>query len=214
MRLQVNEIFFSIQGESTHAGRPCVFVRLTGCNLRCVYCDTAYAYDGGHRLSIDGICKRISAYGFPLVEVTGGEPLHQAGTPELIDCLLDRGYEVLVETNGSKDISALPRACTRIVDIKCPGSGQSHRTDFANMDRLAPWDQIKFVISDRDDYDYARVVMDRFCLAPPQHTLLFAPVAGVLDPARLADWIIGDRLNVRMQLQLHKIIWPDINRGV
>lgn len=214
MALKVNEIFFSIQGESTFAGRPCVFVRLTGCNLRCAYCDTAYAYDEGRMLSIDAVCEQVCKYDFPLVEITGGEPLHQAETPELAAQLIERGCEVLVETNGSLDISPLPSDCTRVVDIKCPASGQSHRTDFGNLDRLTPKDQIKFVISERADYEYAKTVMDRFGLANAPSPLLFSPVATMLSPARLAEWIIADCLDVRLQIQLHKIIWPGVDRGV
>lgn len=214
MTLNVNEIFFSIQGESTYAGRPCVFVRLTGCNLRCGYCDTQYAYDEGDRMSIDAIIEAVSAYGFPLVEITGGEPLLQPETPELIDRLLADGFEVLMETNGSFDIGRVNAACVRIIDIKCPASGESHTTDLTNLDRLGSRDEIKFVLSGRNDYAYARDLIREHETALAGHPVLMSTVAGVLSPAQLAQWILEDRLDVRLQLQLHKFIWPETMRGV
>jgi len=214
MTLNVNEIFFSIQGESTYAGRPCVFVRLTGCNLRCGYCDTRYAYDEGERLSIDAIIEAVSAHGVPLVEITGGEPLLQPETPELIDRLLADGFEVLMETNGSFDIGRVNAACVKIVDIKCPASGESHTTDLTNLDRLGSRDEIKFVLSGRNDYEYARDLIREHETALAGHPVLMSTVAGVLSPAQLAQWILEDRLDVRLQLQLHKFIWPETMRGV
>lgn len=212
--LKVNEIFFSIQGESTFAGRPCVFVRLTGCNLRCNYCDTRYAWDEGSEWPIEEIVRRVSDYRFPLVEITGGEPLLQSGTPLLVDRLLSSGFELLMETNGSIDIGKINPACIKIVDVKCPGSGQSETTDMTNLDRLGPRDQVKFVISDRTDYDYARDVTSRIRAQHPVNPVLFSACYGNLEPALLAAWILNDRLDVRLQLQVHKYIWPESLRGV
>lgn len=215
MALQVSEIFFSIQGESSHAGRPCTFVRLTGCNLRCSYCDTAYAYDGGSPLEIPAIEQRIGAYGGGLVEITGGEPLLQAETPELIRRLLDRRYTVLLETNGSLDIGQVDPRCVRIVDMKCPSSGESGKNRLENLALLTPNDEVKFVIGDREDFAYATSVISshltgRKDLKPP----LISPVSGRIDPQILARWILEDRLDVRLQIQMHKVIWGADKRGV
>jgi 7-carboxy-7-deazaguanine synthase len=215
LSLVVNEIFYSLQGESSHAGRPCVLVRLTGCNLRCTYCDTRYAYEEGNAMTVEEIIDRVSAYPCRLVEVTGGEPLLQKETPALIKVLLDRGFEVLLETNGSRDISAVDPRCVRIVDIKCPSSGEADKNDFENFTHLTPQDEIKFVIADREDYNYATRVLAEYkktCVAcrPP----LFSPVFGQMDPAVLAQWITDDGLSVRLQLQLHKVIWDPERRGV
>jgi len=211
----VNEIFHSLQGESSHAGRPCVFVRLTGCNLRCTYCDTRYAYDEGKEMDIGEIVDRLSAYSCRLVEVTGGEPLIQEGTPALVRALLERNYEVLLETNGSRNIDAVDPRCARIVDVKCPSSGEEGKNDFENLTRLTSRDEVKFVIQDRLDYDYAVEVLSRHEKArsgcrPP----LFSPVFGRMEPAVLAQWILSDGLPVRMQLQLHKVVWGPDRRGV
>lgn len=214
MTLHVNEIFFSIQGESTYAGRPCVFVRLTGCNLRCGYCDTRYAYEEGDRLSIEAVVEAVSAYGCPLVEITGGEPLLQPETPDLVDRLLSDGFEVLMETNGSRDIGAVNQNCVKVIDIKCPSSGEDRTTDLGNLDRLGGRDEIKFVLSDRGDYEYARDLIGRYEKKMAGHPVLLSTVAGVLAPAQLARWILDDRLNVRLQLQMHKYIWPESMRGV
>ena len=214
MALTVNEFFFSIQGESLAAGRPCVFVRLTGCNLRCTYCDTRYADEAGVRRTIEDIISRVEAYRFPLVEITGGEPLLQEETPLLAQRLLERGMEVMLETNGTLPIDRVPDACARIVDIKCPGSGHSQDFDPLNIDRLGPRDQLKFVISDRRDYEFALEMTDQLRNRAIFSPILLSPVSGMLDPRLLAKWILADRRDVRLQLQLHKILWPLVKRGV
>ena len=214
MTLRVNEIFCSIQGESLFAGLPCVFVRLSGCNLRCTYCDTRYAYNEGVDMEFSDIINRIDAYGINLVEITGGEPLIQKETPDIITILLDNGYEVMLETNGSLDIGSVDNRCIKIVDIKCPGSGESDRNDFANLHKLTPHDQVKFVIGSREDYAYATELEKQIPCEFSRRNILFSPVFGVLDPAELAGWIVKDRLTVRLHLQLHKIIWPTAERGV
>lgn len=206
MTLKVNEIFYSIQGESLYAGLACAFVRLTGCNLRCAWCDTRYARDEGTDMPLAGIIDKVGACGCPLVEITGGEPLLQAQTPALVEELIGRGYQVLLETNGTRDIGGLPAACVRIVDIKCPGSGESgrHRPDI--LEQLTARDQVKFVISDKTDYDFARN-FSRNVSAIPACNILFSPVRGLLPASTLAEWILRDRLGVRLQLQLHQVIW-------
>jgi 7-carboxy-7-deazaguanine synthase len=212
--LIVNEIFHSIQGESLHAGRPCVFVRLTGCNLRCPYCDTTYAFEEGRSMEMEAVLARVRRFDCRLVEVTGGEPLLQEEASDLITRLLDEGYEVLLETNGSLSIDRVDPRCVRIVDVKCPGSGASNRMDWDNLNHLNASDQLKFVITDRRDYEYARSVIHR---RPPQLAwdhLLFSPVRGALAPRELARWILEDGLAARLHLQLHAIIWPDLTRGV
>jgi len=214
MTLLVNEIFYSIQGESTYSGRPCIFVRLTGCNLRCSYCDTRYAYEQGVNMEITEIINRIAAHRCRLVEITGGEPLLQSQTPILIYRLLENGYEVMLETNGSLDISRVDGRCIKIVDIKCPTSGESDKNDLGNLRRLGSKDQVKFVIGDRSDYKYAKVTMDSISPDFPEEQILFSPVSGGTTPSQLAEWILEDSLNVRLHLQLHKIIWPDKERGV
>ena len=215
MALRVNEIFYSIQGESSYAGRPCVFVRLTGCNLRCSYCDTQYAYDEGEELEVDEIALRVASHQCALVEVTGGEPLIQKDTPVLIRRLLEEGFEVLLETNGSQDMSEVDERCVKIVDIKCPSSGEADKNGLENLSRLTDKDEIKYVIGSREDYEYARKILDVMGLNPfrmnPVH---FSPVFGQMDPRILAEWILEDRINVRLHLQLHKIIWDPEQRGV
>lgn len=213
MTLQVNEIFHSIQGESLYSGRPCVFIRLTGCNLRCTYCDTAYAYNEGTSLNIDEILESVKKFGCPLVEVTGGEPLLQPETPDLIDRLISAGHEVMLETNGSFDLSPVNSGCIKIVDVKCPSSGMSEQNRFENFSFLTDRDQVKFVIGDSSDYDYAKKMLN---ILPPHfqhHHVLFSPVSSVLSPDILGEWILRDRLSVRLHLQLHKFIWPDVERG-
>ncbi len=211
--LRVTEIFHSIQGESTHAGRPCAFVRLTGCNLRCVWCDTAYAFHGGAPLSIEEILDSIRKFGCRLVEVTGGEPLAQAEAIPLLTRLVEEGYEVLLETGGSLPIEEVPAGVKRIVDVKCPGSGESGRNRWENLDRLRPGDELKFVIAGREDYEWARArVMERGLAE--RAPVLFSAVHGRLDPGVLARWILEDRLPVRVQVQMHKILWPGVERGV
>jgi 7-carboxy-7-deazaguanine synthase len=214
MTLLVNEIFYSIQGESIHSGRPCIFVRLTGCNLRCSYCDTQYAYEQGVNMEITEIMSRIAAYQCRLVEITGGEPLLQSQTPILIHRLLENGYEVMLETNGSLDISSVDGRCIKILDIKCPTSGESDKNDLENLKRLGSKDQIKFVIGNRSDYEYAKEIMDSISPDFPEEQILFSPVSEKIPPTRLAKWILEDSLNVRLHLQLHKIIWPGKKRGV
>lgn len=210
--LKVNEIFYSIQGESTHAGRPCLFIRLTGCNLRCRYCDTRYAYHSGRSYKIEAILDRFRNARCNLVEITGGEPLLQEETPELCRRLSEQGFEVLVETNGTRNIDCLADGIKRIVDIKCPGSGESEKTDTNNFQRFRAGDEIKFVLTDQTDYQWAKSVMDQYGI-PDTVPVLFSPAFQTLDARTLADWILHDRLNVRLQLQLHKIIWPDAERG-
>ena len=208
MSLKVSELFFSIQGESLDAGLACAFVRLAGCNLCCTYCDTAYARQGGTPMEIPEILDRVSRFNRSLVEITGGEPLLQKETPLLIQHLLSAGYRVLVETNGTQDIGLVDNACVRIVDVKCPSSGESPGNDFSNLDRLNAHDQVKFVLSDRNDYLFAKETAGRITGVAPDH-LLFSPVHGVLAPARLAQWILEDGLPVRLHLQLHKILWGE-----
>ncbi len=213
--LRVNEIFYSIQGESSYAGRPCVFVRLTGCNLRCAYCDTPYAYDEGQYLNIDEIIEQVASYRCRLVEITGGEPLLQKETPHLIQRLLDKNFELLLETNGSLDISRTDGRCVKIVDIKCPSSGEEKKNDLENLKRLSAKDEIKFVIGNRKDYLYAKKIMSRAKrdnpgMKPP----LFSPIYGGIDPQTLAEWILADHLEVRINMQLHKIIWGADAKGV
>jgi len=214
MSLLVNEIFYSIQGESIHNGRPCVFVRLTGCNLRCSYCDTGYAYDNGSEMEIAAILNRVATYNCPLIEITGGEPLIQKETPDLIYCLLEKGYEVLLETNGSFDISIIDNRCIKIVDIKCPTSGESDKNDLNNLKKLDPKDQVKFVIGSRGDYDFAGKIIKLISSEFPANHILFSPVSAKMKYAKLAKWILEDNLKVRLHLQLHKIIWPETQKGV
>lgn len=211
--MRVSEIFHSIQGESTHSGRPCVFVRLTACDLRCRWCDTEYAFTGGEDLAIEAIVERVAAYGCGLVELTGGEPLLQKETPALCRGLLDRGLEVLVETGGHRDVSALPEGVKVILDLKCPGSGEAAANDWRNLDRLRPGAELKFVIADRADYDWARDTVRSRRLAA-RFPVLFSPVFGELPYETLAAWILEDRLDVRFQVQLHKHIWDPSRRGV
>jgi 7-carboxy-7-deazaguanine synthase len=215
MALRVNEVFFSIQGESSFAGRPCVFVRLAGCNLRCRYCDTRYAYDEGECFDAVTIRQKVASYGCRLVEITGGEPLLQEETPSLIKQFLDDGFQVLLETNGSLDISVVDRRCVRIVDVKCPSSGMENRNRLANLSLLTPSDEVKFVIGDRTDFDYARgILADHLSLRKEDQPPLFSTVYGSLELKTLARWILEERLNVRLQLQLHKVIWGAEARGL
>lgn len=211
--LSINEIFVSIQGESTWAGLPCVFLRTTGCPLRCRWCDTEYAFYEGERRALAELVDEACRHDVELVEITGGEPLAQPGVPALAEALLQRGRTVLVETSGALDISVLPAGVHRIVDLKCPGSGECDRNDLDNIDRLRAGDEIKFVIADRLDYEWAARLVREHRLAE-RVPVLFSPVWGELEPPRLADWLLADSLPVRLQLQLHKLLWPDVERGV
>lgn len=206
--LRVTEIFLSIQGESTQAGRPCVFVRLTGCDLRCVWCDTEYAFEGGTPMSIDEVVDRVASYGCALVEVTGGEPLLQRDCVPLMRRLLGRGHEVMVETGGHRSVEEVPTEVRRILDVKCPGSGESGRNHLQNLDLLTPRDEVKFVLADRTDYEWARAFVRERTLHD-RCPVLFSPVWQRLDPKELAAWILEDRLPVRLQLQIHKLIWGE-----
>lgn len=210
--LRVSEIFFSIQGESSFAGFPCVFIRLAGCNLECAYCDTRYSREGGTSMSIPAALESIESYGCGLVEITGGEPLLQAETPELAEALLRSGHTVLVETNGSIDISGLPEGAIRIMDIKCPGSGMSRNNLWDNIAYLGDKDEVKFVVSDESDYRWMTEVI-RARLSCSKASIAATPAHGRMNPALLAEWMLRDRLAVRLQLQVHKILWPLEERG-
>ena len=212
--LTINEIFYSIQGESTHAGKPCVFVRLTGCDLRCTWCDTVYAFHEGRKMSVEGVFEEVARYDSPLVELTGGEPLLQPDVYPLMERLLDSGRTVLLETGGQVDVSRVPDAVVKVMDVKCPGSGESGKNEWSNIDRLSSRDEVKFVIKDRTDYEYARDVMTRHALDRRCGAVLFSPVHGVMHPKDLSEWILEDRLPVRLQLQVHKHIWGPEVRGV
>jgi 7-carboxy-7-deazaguanine synthase len=212
--LTVNEIFHSIQGESTYAGRPCVFVRLTACDLRCSWCDTAYAFHEGSKMTLEDVLSRVRDYGCDLVEITGGEPLLQKEVYPLMQRLLDEGRGVMVETGGHLPVDAVPEGVVRVIDVKCPGSGESDRVHWANLERLRPTDEVKFVLRDRVDYEFAREVVAKYALAANAAAVLFSPVHGVLNARELAEWILADRLPVRLQLQAHKFIWDPQTRGV
>jgi 7-carboxy-7-deazaguanine synthase len=212
--LTVNEIFHSIQGESSHAGRPCVFVRLTACDLRCVWCDSPYAFHEGTKRSIDDVVAEVRAFGCPLVEVTGGEPLLQKDVHPLMAALHEAGLQVLIETGGHRSIADLPAYVTAIMDVKCPGSGEAAKHDAGNFARLRAHDEVKFVVRDRTDYEYARDVLAREALVGRVAAIHVSPVHGVLDPRTLAEWVLADRLPARVQLQVHKYIWGADVRGV
>jgi 7-carboxy-7-deazaguanine synthase len=211
--LDVCEIFKSIQGESTYAGEVCSFVRLSGCNLECTWCDTTYAREKGTLRSVEEICTEVDGHGGFLVEVTGGEPLIQAETPALCERLLEMGHTVLVETNGSLDIAVLPRGAVRIMDVKCPSSGVSDKFRFSNIDAIRPIDECKFVLSNRDDYVWARAFSLDNGLAD-RCEVIFSPNLKSLPPRELAGWIIDDKLGVRLGLQIHKFIWGENERSV
>jgi 7-carboxy-7-deazaguanine synthase len=211
--MRVTEVFHSIQGESSYAGQPCVFVRLTGCPLRCTWCDTDYAFYGGHDCSIDDVLAKVRTYGCRLVEVTGGEPLAQPESLPLITRLCDAGYTVLLETSGAVDITPVDPRTHIILDVKCPGSGMTDRMHWPNLSRLTAKDEAKFVLADRADYDWARGILAQHDVVG-RCSVLFSPVFGALDVRHLAEWILADRLPVRFQLQMHKYIWAPDMRGV
>ena len=207
--MKVCEIFTSLQGESSYAGLPCTFIRVSGCNLRCVYCDTQYSYEEGSEMSIDEIRGRVRSAGVRLVEITGGEPLLQKDTPLLVRGLLDEGRTVLIETNGSVSIEDIDRRAVVILDVKTPGSGMGGKTDLANFDLIKPTDEIKFVICGREDYEWAKEILSRYGLTEKAR-ILFSAAIGMLAPSDLARWIIDDRLDVRLNVQIHKFIFgPD-----
>jgi|SRR4051812_26860721 len=212
--LTINEIFHSIQGESTHAGRPCVFVRLTACDLRCSWCDTPYAFTEGRKMSVDDVIERVRSYDCDVVEITGGEPLLQKEVYQLMERLLDDGGTVMVETGGHLSAEQVPAGVVRVMDVKCPASGEAAKMHWPNLERLRSSDEIKFVIQDRADYDYAREIVQKYELLQRCGAVLFSPVHGLLDPKLLAQWILADRLPVRLQLQAHKYIWDPQTRGV
>jgi 7-carboxy-7-deazaguanine synthase len=212
--LTINEIFHSIQGESTHAGRPCVFVRLTACDLRCSWCDTPYAFYEGRKMSVEDVVGRVRDYGCDLVEITGGEPLLQQEVFPLMERLMAEGRTVMLETGGHVSVDRVPEAVIRIIDVKCPGSGEAAKNHWPNLDRLRSTDEVKFVIKDRADYEYARDVVATHRLAGRCAAILFSPVHGVQDAKELAEWVLADRLPVRVQLQTHKYIWDAHTRGV
>ncbi len=212
--MTINEIFYSVQGESSYAGQPCVFVRLTACDLRCSWCDTPYAFHEGTKRSLEDVLAEVDGFGCDLVEVTGGEPLLQEEVYPLMDALVSKGNRVLLETGGHRSIERVPAGVVAIMDVKCPGSGETHRMDWANLDRLRPHDEVKFVIKDREDYDFAREVLARHGLATRVKAIHFSPVHGVMDLRQLSEWVLADRLPVRVQVQLHKLIWDPATRGV
>lgn len=206
--LRITEIFYSLQGESNTVGLPTVFIRLTGCPLRCVYCDTAYAFSGGKKIAIDAIVEQAEQYGTRYITVTGGEPLAQPGCLELMTKLLDKGYSVSLETSGALDVSEVDPRVVKVMDLKTPGSGELSKNRYKNIDYLTLKDQVKFVIGDEQDYDWSKTVLTEYDL-PNRCEILFSPVMGRQNPTELAEKILKDRLPVRFQLQLHKILWDD-----
>ena len=213
MALKINEIYYSVQGESTHTGRPCIFIRLTYCNLRCSYCDTEYAFYEGKDMEIAQIISEIQQWGCNLVEVTGGEPLFQEECIDLLHELINSNYEVMLETGGSLSISDVPKKVIKIVDFKCPSSKMEKKNLWSIVDDLQGHDEVKFVIGNREDFDWAKdkiteYSIDKIC------TLLFSPTFGVIDPQLIVEWILADNLPVRMQMQMHKMIWSPEEKGV
>jgi 7-carboxy-7-deazaguanine synthase len=212
--LTINEIYHSIQGESTWAGRPCVFVRLTFCDLRCNYCDTEYAFYEGKKQTLKEIVDLVATFNCPLVEITGGEPLLQKNVLLLMPILADAGYTILLETSGAHDISKVDPRVHRIMDLKTPGSGEVEKNLWSNIDHLRSCDEVKFVIGSREDYEWSCDKVRRFDLPKRCHTVLFSPIFGRIDPRKIVEWILADRLDVRFQLQMHKFIWTPTQRGV
>ena len=211
--LEVTEIYKSIQGESSHTGLPCVFVRLTGCNLRCVWCDTAHAFHGGRKMSVQDVVGKVQSFGIGLVEVTGGEPLQQKEVFTLMDALLEENFRVMLETSGSLSVADVPSPVIKIIDLKCPGSGEVDKNHWGNLNHLSPVDEIKFVIADRADYEWSRSVLKKHELHKKSH-VLFSPVSDKLNLKDLTEWILEDNLPVRLQIQLHKQIWSKETTGV
>jgi 7-carboxy-7-deazaguanine synthase len=212
--LTINEIFYSIQGEATRAGEPCVFVRLTACDLRCSWCDTTYAFYEGRKQVLDDVVAEVEQHQCRLVEITGGEPLLQEDVYPLMERLLERGHTVMLETGGHRPLTRVPAAVIKIVDVKCPGSGEVEKNHWDNLAMLGSHDEVKFVIKDRADYEFARDVMARYRLVPQVAAVLLSPVHGVLEPRTLSEWMLEDHLQARLQLQLHKLIWSAETRGV
>ncbi len=210
----VNEIYHSIQGESTWAGLPCVFVRLTFCDLRCNYCDTEYAFYEGKKKSIGNVFEAVMKFPCPLVEVTGGEPLLQKNVLPLMGMLADAGRTILLETSGAHDISGVDPRVHRIVDLKTPGSGEVERNLWSNMEHLTKLDEVKCVMGSREDYEWSRDKIEKFDLTKRCHAVLFSPIFGRIDPREIVEWILADNLDVRFQLQMHKFIWTPTQRGV
>jgi 7-carboxy-7-deazaguanine synthase len=213
-KLTINEIYFSIQGESTWAGLPCVFVRLTFCDLRCTYCDTEYAFYEGKKQTLGEVVDAVLGHGCPLVEVTGGEPLLQKNVLPLMTLLADAGRTVLLETSGAHDISEVDPRVHRIMDLKTPGSGEVERNLFSNLEYLTPRDEVKFVIGSRADYEWSRALVREHQLAERCRAVLFSPIFGRIDPREIVEWVLADNLPVRFQLQMHKFIWTPTQRGV
>ena len=211
--LKINEIYASIQGESSHTGLPCIFIRLTGCNLRCTWCDTAYAFHKGDDLTVEETIQKVETFSLPLVEITGGEPLMQEEVYPLMDKLLETGYRVMLETGGALPIDKVPEKVIKILDIKCPGSGEDKKNHLKNLKLLAPHDEVKFVLLDRADYEWSRDLLKKLDL-PSSIQILFSPVFDKLDLKDLSEWILEDRLSVRLQTQLHKVIWNKNATGV
>jgi 7-carboxy-7-deazaguanine synthase len=212
--LTINEIYHSIQGESTWAGEPCVFVRLTFCDLRCTYCDTEYAFYEGKKQTLDEIATAVAAFQCPLVEITGGEPLLQKNVLPLMTMLADARHTVLLETSGAHDISKVDPRVHRIMDLKTPGSGETARNLFSNIEYLTQRDEVKFVIGSREDYEWSREQVERHMLTQRCRAVLFSPIFGRIDPREIVEWTLADRLPVRFQLQMHKFIWTPTKRGV
>jgi 7-carboxy-7-deazaguanine synthase len=212
--LKINEIFYSIQGESTSAGLPCVFVRLTFCNLRCVYCDTEYAFYEGRDMEVDDICLEVSNYGCKLVEITGGEPLMQEEVHVLMQKLCDNGFEVMIETGGSLPIENVDKRAKIIMDIKTPYSKMENKNRYENINFLKPIDEVKFVIGSREDYEWSKAIVEKHNLTKKVNQVLFSPVFEQIENIHLAEWILKDKLSVRFQLQMHKYIWHPETRGV
>jgi 7-carboxy-7-deazaguanine synthase len=212
--LTLNEIFYSVQGESSYAGRPCVFVRLTACDLRCSWCDTPYAFHEGRKETLETIVSRVEAFDCPLVEITGGEPLLQDQVYDLMRALVARGKTVLLETGGHRSTARVPPEVVIILDVKCPGSGEAAKMDWDNLGRLRPLDEVKFVVKDRQDYEYAREVIAKYDVARRAAAIHVSPVHGVMNPRTLSGWVLADHLPARVQLQLHKYIWEPDTRGV